>query len=132
MSPLSIYTMFCRNPPKETRSQGKLDLPDLMVDLVWRVAEEDIPLNSSSPELSSDPSRYVWLKAFGIFLGLLASLVILTLLTCRRPKQSPEVERRERRETVYVVEVEVEAPPCYQTIIEDEEKYLPSYREALQ
>ena len=92
-----------------------------MVDLVSTV-------NSTSPELLSPSSdtKYVWLKAFGIFLGLLGTLVILTLLTCRRPKHSLELERR--REPIYVVE----APPCYQTIIEDEEKYLPSYREALQ
>ena len=110
--------MCCRNPLDESLSQGKLELSDFMVDLVSSV-------NSTSPELlTPSDSKFVWLKAFGIFLGLLGSLVILTLLTCRRPKQSVEVERSE---PVYVVE----APPCYQTIIEDEEKYLPSYREAV-
>ena len=97
---------------------------DLMVDLVSTV-------NSTSPELLITDCQFVWLKAFGVFVGLLGSLVLLTLLTCRRPKQEVELERSQ---PVYMVEVEVEveAPPCYQTIIEDEEKCLPSYREAVQ
>ena len=118
--------MFYRNPSDEIQTQGKLDLANLMVDLVSKVDEDEIHLNSTSSELLASPSRFVWLKAFGVFIGLLGSLVLLTLLTCRRPKQSVEVERIE--EPVYVVE----APPCYQSIIEAEAKYLPSYREAVE
>ena len=109
--------MYYRNPVDDSLTQGKQDMTDFMVDLVSAV-------NSTRPELLSCDSQYVWLKAFGIFVALLGSLVLLTLLTCKRPKQATEVERSE---PVYVVE----APPCYQTVIEDEEKYLPSYREAV-
>ena len=118
--------MFYRNPSDEIKTQGKLDLTELMVDLVSKVDEAEIHLNSTSSELLASSNRLVWLKAFGVFLGLLGSLVLLTLLTCRRPKQSVEVEGIE--EPVYVVE----EPPCYQTIIEAEAKYLPSYREAVE
>ena len=81
----------------------------------------------------------------------LAALVVITLLTCKRPKSSQEVgeggtgdwgrmmisahfqncqgEVLRFCQPVYVVESE--APPCYQAIMEGEERDLPSYQEAV-
>ena len=82
----------------------------------------------------------------------LAALVVITLLTCKRPKSSQEGgkggtgdwgrmlisahfqncqgEVLRFCQPVYVVESE--APPCYQAIMEGEERDLPSYQEAVQ
>jgi len=76
---------------------------------------------------------FAWLKMFGIFLAALAALVVITLLTCKRPKSSQENCQGEVLrfcQPVYVVESE--APPCYQAIMEGEERDLPSYQEAVQ
>ena len=103
-------SMFYRNPSDEIQTQGKLDLANLMVDLVSKVDEDEILLNSTSSELVASSSRLVWLKAFGVFIGLLGSLVLLTLLTCRRPKQ-PEEENLAKGATEADHQAEVPHPP---------------------
>ena len=81
------------------------------------------------PVLDSHHSEdmFAWLEMFGIFLASLAVLALLTLLTCKRPKSPREVDRL--CAPVFILQPEL--PPCYQSIIEDEKKDLPSYLDVL-
>ena len=48
--------------------------------------------STSTLDSSGFKDVLAWLKMFGIFFGSLAALVVMTLLTCKRPKSTMEVE----------------------------------------
>lgn len=73
-------------------------------------------------------SLLYWLKMLGIFLAVLLTLALMTLVTCRRPRKRGDIEIAQDCPTPVF---EPEAPPGYEVLMETELRELPSYLEAV-
>ena len=98
-------------------------------------------------------SLLYWLKMLGIFLAVLLTLALMTLVTCRRPRKRADIEVSKtvsqtssnlnlfvESQGVVCFQVgpdcptpvfEPEEPPGYDALMETELRELPSYLEAV-
>ena len=89
-------------------------------------------------------SLLYWLKMLGIFLAVLLTLALMTLVTCRRPRKRGDIEVRmvsfyicvhynapQVAQDCPTPVFEPEAPPGYDALMETELRELPSYLEAV-
>ena len=90
-------------------------------------------------------SLLYWLKMLGIFLAVLLTLALMTLVTCRRPRKRGDIEVRvaslynrvhynappQIAQDCPTPVFEPEAPPGYDALMETELRELPSYLEAV-
>ena len=92
-------------------------------------------------------SLLYWLKMLGIFLAVLLTLALMTLVTCRRPRKRGDIEVRVMSalyDLLFTMNspsqvaqecptpvFEPEAPPGYDALMETELRELPSYLEAV-
>merc|ERR1712154_573654 len=126
MCPLTTATF--ENDTRKDEDCNETDISDLRVpNNTW---EENLVNNGTdvAGDEGSEPNLVIeLLKYFGLFVLMLVSLALLTLLLCVRPTKTevPEVEESQRQ-----VRKQSREPPDYEKVLRMEEE-LPSYEQAV-
>jgi len=95
----------------------------------WYDNEEFSDIDTRNADLIKHETSFLyWLQMFGIFMGSLVALAIITLITCRRPHKTVQIiEEPVAPDPVYIIE----EPPNYEDIMELEMEDLPSYTDVV-
>eukprot|EP00091_Calanus_sinicus_P005903 TRINITY_DN16441_c0_g1_i1.p1 TRINITY_DN16441_c0_g1~~TRINITY_DN16441_c0_g1_i1.p1 ORF type:complete len:149 (-),score=45.69 TRINITY_DN16441_c0_g1_i1:242-688(-) len=98
--------------------------------------EENL-MNNSTSEVESEVIETNMfleiLKHFGIFIGMCASLALLTVVICHRPRkvEVPDTNPAYNQVlTLHQFNLYIIQPPDYDTVLRREEEGLPSYQQA--